>query len=82
MASRVICGSAGHLSGFLSELPKFLLHPGVLISGRRNILHSRQRAGVTYHKMHYLSGLSYGKFLYEGRFPTSYELHQLGERIP
>lgn len=31
----------------------------------------------TYHEMHYVSGLPYGEFPYEERFPTNRELKQL-----
>lgn len=38
--------------------------------------------GVTYHEMHCVSGLSYGEFSYEERFPTSNELDQLRNHMP
>lgn len=37
---------------------------------------------VTYHEMHYVTGLPYGEFSYEERFPTSHELGQIERLLP
>lgn len=73
--SGTIPGSEGCASGLLPKLC-LLWRLQLLYPDLRTFFAPVGELGVAYHETHYVSGLPYGEFPYEERFPISGELVQ------